>query len=104
MKNQTKIFGIYLPIFALVTLAAVSMRTIACLEHFNHYTNYFENKALITASDIIIVAAAVFMFSYIFTAKKDVKSLFSHPFYYGDGGIRTHVPVKANAFRVISVL
>ena len=91
MKNKTRLFGIYLPLFAIATIAAVIMRSIACLEHFNSFTNYFENKSLITAANIVIVCASIFLFTYVFIAPKDIKLIpsFTTPATFVPTGIVT---------------
>lgn len=73
MNNKNKLFGIYLPVFALATLASVIMRTVACLIYFDYSTGYFKNNILINISDALAAAAALFLLSFIFTASKDMR-------------------------------
>lgn len=66
MKKRAKLFGIYLPIFIVLIIAAVTLRTVALFLNFNPQTSYFSGKALITTADIIVIVGTVFMFSYVF--------------------------------------
>ena len=73
MKNRTKLFGIYLPIFLSVILGTVAMRTVACLLDFNFHTNFFVNDVLITISDYTVLISVLFFFTYMYTARKDIR-------------------------------
>ena len=56
MKNKAKLFGIYLPIFIVLIIAAVTLRTVALFLNFSPDTSYFSGKGLITAADITVIA------------------------------------------------
>ena len=73
MKNKARIFGIYLPVFAILLVAVLTLRTVALFIDFNFNTGYFIEKTLSAISDYITVAASVFFLSYIFTARRDMK-------------------------------
>ena len=72
MKNKAGLFGIYLPVFALVVLGTVAMRTAALFLHFDTQTGYFSYKILINASNYIVIGTSLFFLTYIFTARRDV--------------------------------
>lgn len=73
MKNRTRLFGVYLPIFLSVMLGTAAMRTVACLLDFDFKTNYFNNKVLISIADYTVLVAAIFFLTYMYTARKDIK-------------------------------
>ena len=89
MKNKLKLFGIYLPTFCAVTLAAVIMRTVALLVQFDFKTGYFTQNILISIANYMTVALSVFLFTYAFSARKDIKLLpdFSSPATYVPTGL-----------------
>ena len=89
MKNKSRLFGIYLPVFLLLLIASVTLRTVALILHFDATTFYFDEKSVITAADIIVISGAVFMFTYIFAAKKNMKLIpsFTTPATYIPTGI-----------------
>lgn len=70
MKSKFKHFGIYLPIFILVLVASVTLRTTALFLNFSFYTGYFSEKLLIGISNAIVVAAILFFISYLFFTKQ----------------------------------
>ena len=72
MQNKAKLFGIYLPIYALVALSTVVMRTLALFLHFNENTGYFDEKTLIYVSNGILAAAAIFFITYIFVSDRSL--------------------------------
>ena len=89
MKNKAKLFGIYLPVFAVLLTAVTVLRTVALLLDFNFKTGYFLEKTLSSISVYITVAAAVFFLTYIFTARRDMKLIpdFTSPATYVPTGI-----------------
>lgn len=89
MKNRAKLFGIYLPVYLTAAIAAVIMRCIALFMHFDYDTGYFTEKTLITVSDIAVIAVVIFMLSYIYTARRDMKLIpdFTSPATYIPTGI-----------------
>lgn len=101
MKNKTKIFGAYLPIFTLFLIATVTIRTVALFLHFDANLGFFSQKALISVSDYMVIAISVFFLSYIFTAKKDIKLVpdFTSPATY----IPTGIVSVALVFMVVSL-
>jgi len=89
MKNKTQLFGAYLPIFAFATLVCVILRTIACLIQFNFETGYFDGGILIKIADGLVIFTVLFMFTYIFTSRRDLKLIpsFTSPATYVPTGI-----------------
>lgn len=73
MKYKLKLFGIYLPIFVLLTAAAVVLRSVALLNSFNFYTGYYTDKLLLNISASLVVAGIVFFVSYIFFTDREIK-------------------------------
>ena len=60
MKQRSKLFGIYLPFFILITVGAIVLRTIATVNYFNYEYGYFTNKAVPAIANALIAAAFVF--------------------------------------------
>jgi len=91
MKNKSKLFGVYLPIFIGVFFIAVTMRSVALILHFNFDTDYYTSKALISVADYLVFASSVLFFTYRFTARKDIKLIpnFTSPATYVPTGLVT---------------
>lgn len=89
MKNKLKLFGVYLPIFILILVATVTMRSIALFNDFNLITGYFDQKTLISVADYIVVGAVIFFLTYLFTARKGIKLIpdFTSPATYIPSGL-----------------
>ena len=89
MKYKAKLFGIYLPLFVISTLLAVILRSVACFTDYNFATDYFGSKGLISAGNYITVAACILYFTYIFTAKRDIRLIpnFTSPITYIPTGL-----------------
>ena len=73
MKSNTRLFGIYLPFFLLSTIICTTLRTVALIVDFDTVTGYFTNKSIINTSDIILIASILFLFTFNFTDKRDLK-------------------------------
>lgn len=73
MKNKTRLFGAYLPIYFVITLAAVVLRTVACLTGFNYETGYFDSKIVISIADGLVIFGSLLLITYCFFGKKDIK-------------------------------
>ncbi len=89
MKNKAKLFGIYLPVYLVITVATVIMRSVALFMHFDSETGYFTKKTLIGISDILLIAGVIFLLSYIYTARRDMKLIpdFTSPATYIPTGL-----------------
>ena len=89
MKNKAKLFGIYLPVFLTAVIATVAMRTVALFSHFDFTTGYFTEKLLISISNYTLAAAVLLFFTYIFTARRDIRLIadFTSPATYIPTGI-----------------
>ncbi len=73
MKNKARLFGIYLPVYIAVLCVSVVLRTVALFIDFQIDTGYFNSKTIITIADYFVVLTSMFLFTYIFTARKDIK-------------------------------
>lgn len=84
MKNRIRIFGAYLPFFILLTVAAISLKTVATVGFFNYRHHYFTNQTLPLIANILIAVCAVFFIIYILSARAEVKLIpnFSSPANY----------------------
>jgi len=89
MKKRYKLFGGYLPLFVLALIASSIMRTVALFNDFDKKTGYFTSKTLITVTDLIVVGAAVLLFTYIFAARSGLRLIpdFTCPASYAPTGI-----------------
>ena len=70
MNTNSKRLGIYLIAMLILTVAATTLRSIACVMNLDYSTGFFTNKSLITTADIIITVTALGMFSYLFVAPR----------------------------------
>lgn len=98
MKNKSHKFGLYLPTFLTVLIAAVVMRTVALFIHYNPQTFYFSGKILISISNYTVIAAVIIFFSYIFTAQRDMRLIpsFTSP--------ATYIPTLAVAVAIAFII
>ena len=89
MKYKAKLFGLYLPIFALITVATVVIRSISLFLEFDFKSGYFTQKTLISVADYLIVASVIFFLTYILTARKDITLIpdFTSPLTYVPTGL-----------------
>lgn len=67
MKKNLKIFGIYLPIYLLVTIAAVSLRSVACFVNLDDNGIYFGSDTLISIANYTVIALSLFSLSYAYS-------------------------------------
>lgn len=70
MNTNSKRLKIYLGVMLIATAVATSLRTIACMNHLNYVSGFFESKPLITAADIIIWLTVLGMLSYPLTVPR----------------------------------
>lgn len=70
MNTNSKRLGIYLIVMLALTIAATTLRSIACVTNLDYSSGFFTNKSLITTADIIITATVLGMFSYLFVAPR----------------------------------
>ena len=73
MKSKIKLFGMYLPIFALALVASVVLRTIACINDLNLQSTHFDDKILNICANVIVALATVYFITYVFKKGKDMK-------------------------------
>ena len=70
MNTNSKRLGIYLAIMMVLTAAATTLRSIACVIHLDYASGFFTDKSLLTVANVIITATVVGMFSYLFVAER----------------------------------
>ena len=70
MNTNSKRLGIYLLIMTVLTVAATTLRSIACVIHLDFASGFFTDKSLITTADVIITVTVLGMFSYLFVAER----------------------------------
>ena len=105
MKNKLKLFGVYFPVFILILVATVTMRSIALFNDFNLITGYFDQKTLVNVSDYIVVGAVIFFLTYLFTARKGMKLIpdFTSPATYIPSGLVTTALLFFSVYFVRSI-
>ena len=88
MKKKARLLGIYLPIFIVILIATVTLKTIAALTSLNRY-GYYESSVIINIAHITIVCSVFFFLTYVWTARSGIKLLpsFSSPLNYIPAGL-----------------
>ncbi len=76
MRNTSVIYRLYLVALAMITAAAVTLRTIACFKYLDYSTGYFTDKLLIHISAGLAFGGAVLAVSYIFAERGGRKLIF----------------------------
>ena len=81
MTKKNKRLELYVAILLLVSVIAVTLRTVALFIDFDTETNYFDSKILINIASIFLAISAVFLFSYTFftDSKKPLIASFTSP-------------------------
>ena len=88
MNTNSKRLGIYLIAMLILTVAATTLRSIACVINLDYNSGFFTNKSLITTADIIITVTVLGMFSYLFVAPRiSLIANFSTPETYVTTGV-----------------
>ena len=79
MKNKARLFGLYLPVFIIILIAAVALRSVLILNFYKE--GYFTNKTIETVSNSMVIFGSVCFLTYIWTARKGIKLIpsFSSP-------------------------
>jgi len=86
--NLKKRLGIYLPVFIIAALATVILRSVAIFKDFNFESGYFDDKLLVTISNLSLLFGVLFLLSYLFVARKPKPVLsFTSPLTYIPAGI-----------------
>lgn len=70
MNTNSKRLGIYLAIMTALTALATTLRTVACMSSLDYGSGFFNDKTLITTSNITVLLTALGMLSYLFTAPR----------------------------------
>lgn len=103
MKNRAKLFGIYLPIYLILLISAVTLRTVACIKYQDNF-GFFSDKALINAAGISLAVGTLFFLTFIWLAKTEIKLVptFDTPSSYVPSGILavTHLFLARHLFSV----
>ncbi|MBR2972253.1 MAG: hypothetical protein IKC61_04935 [Clostridia bacterium] len=88
MNTNSKRLGIYLAAVILLTSAATSLRTVACMTALNYGSGYFTDKTLINTANIIIALTVLGSFSYLFVAPHiNLRASFSTSATYVPAGV-----------------
>ena len=95
MKLRTTLKRVYFPVLLATILLSLTFRIAAIFANYNFKTGFFENKILINIASVIVIAGAVFTFTYVFTGSKKNKLIadFSTP--------ATYVPTGALSVAMI---
>ena len=88
MNKNSKRLGIYLAVMLIATAAAVSLRTVACVNYLDYASGFFSETLLINVANAIILLCAVGMFSYTLIASRiNLRASFSTSATYVPTGI-----------------
>ena len=88
MNKHKRLIGAYLIPLLIMTLSASVLRTVALFTDFNPVNGHFNNDTIILTANIIIVAAAIFAFTYTFLGEKqNLKATFATPSTYVPSGL-----------------
>ena len=84
MKSKFKIYGIYMIVYLLLLPTLVTLGAVACMNHLGE-DGYFTVTTLADIANVGVTAAALFLFTYVFSADKKVKLIpsFTSPLNYG---------------------
>ena len=88
MKKKSQILGIYLLIYTVLAIAAVTLKTIGVFYNLDNY-GYYGNAVTIKIANILVIAGSLFLLSYAVVEKKDLKLVpsFSSPMNYIPSGL-----------------
>ena len=88
MKRTKQRLGVYTVLLFLLTVAAVSIKTVALIYDFDFNTGYFENKLFSSISDALLIVGVLLSLSYA-TAKwgESLRASFSSPAFYLPSGL-----------------
>ena len=84
-KNR---LGIYLPIYIIFAVAAITLRSIACLIHLDYNLGVFNESSLISSASIAVAVGCVFLLSYAaFGSTQKLRASFTTAYTYIPSGI-----------------
>lgn len=88
MKKTQNLISIYLLVIFVFIAAATTLRTIAFLNDYNHYTGYFEDQTLIGVANWLILIGCIFSASALMMHKQmpKFKPSFQTPLVYIPAG------------------
>ena len=80
--------GVYLPLFAILSVFCVTLRTVALFYDYNIVDKFFDNKLLISTSNITVFVGALVLLTFTFVSKK-IRAVadFNNPATYIPSGI-----------------
>ncbi len=89
MNKRKEMFGMYLPLFSVITVIAAALRCIATFLYYDSDSFHYSSVALIRSADITVAIAALIMITYMFTAKRDMRLIpnFTTPATYVPTGL-----------------
>ncbi len=88
MKRTKQRLGIYTVLLFLLTMAAVTLKTLALLWDFDFETGYFGDSLLAKISDWILLLGALFSLSFLATGRiTPLRASFSSPAFYIPSGL-----------------
>lgn len=76
--KKTQLIDVYAILLAIVGLAAVVLRTIACLTSFDSVTMHFDDKVCINIANALVVMCTLFFATYLFTESKSLNPVASN--------------------------
>ena len=80
MNCKNRRLFVYIAFLVTLIIAAVALRTAACLTELDPSTGYFDSKGLVTAGNAVALTACFCVFTFLFTGKRvNIKADFSHP-------------------------
>ena len=85
MNNKIRLFRIYLPFFIILTIGAVTLKTVAIINSFDFANHFFESNVLPSIANVLIAAAIFFFIIIISTCvRNNIKliPIFSSPANY----------------------
>ena len=86
--KKNRLLGIYLPIYILLTIATVALKSVGAFYNLDRY-GYYGGAVVMTVANLLITAGAVFFLTYTMFSKKDIRLIpsFSSPMNYVPSGI-----------------
>ena len=86
--KKNRLLGIYLPLYILLAIASVTLKTIGAFYNLDRY-GYYGGAVVMTIANLLVTAGAVFFLTYTLFSKKDIRLIpsFSSPMNYVPSGI-----------------
>lgn len=88
MNRNSARLSLYLTLLSVITVAAVVLRTLACVRDLESNMIYYSSGALITAANVVITAGVVLMLTSLVSLRKEpIRATFSSPLTYVPTGV-----------------